>query len=104
MAVFDLLKSPSLSDGISAAEQRTKLSTQGALQMCGGAQALTLPFFIAPAALARLGGRATSRGGGGRQTQMEAVGLSKEQRGPFGPFLFLKGGGSGLMEHFLIFT
>lgn len=71
MAVFDLKNCPNLSNGISAAEKRTKLSTQGAPQVCGCVRARTLPFFIGAGPL-------TVRGGAGASGRPRAQGEAAE--------------------------
>lgn len=88
MASFDLIKQPNLSNGISAAEKRTKLSTQGPPQVCGCVQARTRPFLCTSSAA---GGTYLMGAPGCRQRRSNHV----HTRGALLDFLFSKSGKLG---------
>lgn len=101
MASFDPIKQPNLSNGICAAEKRTKLSTQGTPQVCSCVQACTLPVAIHAGRLAAWAAGAYLREA---QTQAAALESGTIAEGHLWTFSSFKVGSRGLMEHFLIFT
>lgn len=87
MASFDLIKQPNLSNGICAAEKRTKLSTQGTPQVCGCVQACTLLVAIHAGPLAACAAGRIPPGGpdaGGR------AGIENNSRGAPLDFFFFQ--------------